>query len=86
MTAAPNLIELKSIIELSSEAGLTPATMPVFTIEGAARRMKQLLASPSKTARVVNPSYNGAKDFLRITPSAEETFRRRSPHISSFAK
>jgi hypothetical protein len=39
-----------------------------------------------ETARVVNPSHNSAKDFLKTDPSAEESFRRQSPYISSFAK
>ncbi|WP_441234049.1 hypothetical protein [Bradyrhizobium sp. 930_D9_N1_4] len=45
MTAALILKELKSIIELSSEAGPTPAATRAGSIEGAARRLKQLLAS-----------------------------------------
>ncbi|MCP1776862.1 hypothetical protein J2R91_003374 [Bradyrhizobium japonicum] len=46
--AALILKELKSIIELSSEAGRMPATMPAGTIEGAAQCLKQLLASPRR--------------------------------------
>ncbi|WP_461326588.1 hypothetical protein [Bradyrhizobium barranii] len=84
--AALILKELKSIIELSSEAGRMPATMPAGTIEGAAQCLKQLLASPRRQLAVVNPSHNSAKDFLKTDPSAEESFRRQSPYISSFAK
>ncbi|MFK4654660.1 hypothetical protein ABIF97_004594 [Bradyrhizobium japonicum] len=63
-----------------------PATTLAGTIEGAAQRLKQLLASLSQDVRVMIPSRNDAKDFLRTEPWTEESFRGRSPHTSSFAK
>ncbi|MFK4496462.1 hypothetical protein ABIF86_000753 [Bradyrhizobium japonicum] len=63
-----------------------PATTLAGTIEGAAQRLKQLLASLSQDVRVMIPSRNDAKDFLKPKPWREESFRGRSPHTSSFAK
>ncbi|CUU21387.1 hypothetical protein CDS [Bradyrhizobium sp.] len=63
-----------------------PAATLAGTIEGAAQRLKQLLASLSQDVRVMIPSRNDAKDFLRTEPWTEESFRCRSPHTSSFAK
>ncbi|WP_354201029.1 hypothetical protein [Bradyrhizobium sp. JR4.1] len=45
MTAALIFKELKSIIELSPEAGPVPATTRNGTIEGVTPALKQLLAS-----------------------------------------
>jgi hypothetical protein len=63
-----------------------PATTLAGTIEGAAQRLKQLLASLSQDVRVTIPSRNDAKDFLRTEPWTEESFHCRSPRVSSFAK
>ena len=52
-----------------------PATTLAGTIEGAAQRLKQLLASLSQDVRAMISSRNDAKDFLRTEPSTEESFR-----------
>ncbi|MCP3441591.1 MULTISPECIES: hypothetical protein [unclassified Bradyrhizobium] len=87
MTATLSLKELKSIIELSS-AGRSR------TGSNAGRHYRRrnttleaitCIATEGR-ARVMIPSRDDAKNFLRTMRSAEKSFRLRSAHISSFAK
>jgi hypothetical protein len=78
-TAALIFRELNSIIELSS-GGRARAG------DNDSRHYRRRRSPLEAITCVVISSCNGAKDFLKTTPSTEESFHDRSLRISSFAK